>query len=94
MRKATLAVIGIGLAIYAFGVAQLRAEEQTRLYDARGNSIATAAPQGNGSVRYYDARGNSLGTSATTGGVTRFYSRRWTYASHNASDLKFRQEFP
>jgi YD repeat-containing protein len=73
MRKATLAVVGIWLAIYAFGVAQLRAEEQTRFYDARGNSIGTASPQSNGSVRYYDARGNSLGTSTTTGGVTRFY---------------------
>jgi hypothetical protein len=25
------------------------------LYDARGNSVGTAAPQGEGSTRYYDA---------------------------------------
>jgi hypothetical protein len=50
------------------------AEAQTRIYDARGNSIGTAAPQGQGSIRYYDPRGNSLGTSSTTPGeTTTFY---------------------
>jgi hypothetical protein len=38
---------------------------QTRLYDARGKSIGTAVPQGEGSVRYYDAQARSLGTSTT-----------------------------
>jgi hypothetical protein len=50
---------------------------QTRLYDARGNSIGTAAPQGNGTVRYYDNRGNSLGTSTTSlSGTRTFYGPR------------------
>jgi hypothetical protein len=45
-----MVILIIGLAIdYA------RAEPQTRLYDARGNSVGTAAPQGEGSTRYYDA---------------------------------------
>jgi YD repeat-containing protein len=47
--------------------------EQVRFYDARGNSLGTAVPYGNGSTRYYDARGRSLGTSTTSGGTTRFY---------------------
>jgi len=56
--------------------AKATGEEQTRIYDARGKSIGTLAPQGQGTVRYYDARGNSLGTSTTTGGVTKFYDAR------------------
>jgi YD repeat-containing protein len=51
------------------------AEPQTRFYDARGNSIGTAVPQGEGSTRYYDAGGRSLGTSTTMpgGGTRTFY---------------------
>jgi hypothetical protein len=68
------AIIAIAMVIYAFGVVLVRAEPQTRFYDARGNSIGTAAPQGDGSVRYYDSRGSSLGTSTTApGGTTTFY---------------------
>jgi hypothetical protein len=53
------------------------AESQTRLYDARGNSVGTAVPQGQGSVRYYDAQGKSLGTSTTTStGTTTFHDAR------------------
>jgi hypothetical protein len=51
-----------------------RAAEQTRVYDSRGNSVGTIAPQGGGSFRYYDSRGNSVGTSTTTGNTTKFYS--------------------
>jgi YD repeat-containing protein len=47
--------------------------QQTRVYDANGRSIGTAAPQGQGSTRYYDSRGKSLGTSTTTGNTTTFY---------------------
>jgi hypothetical protein len=68
-----LAIVAAAMAIYAFGVAHVRAGEQTRFSDAHGNSLGTAVPQGGGSVRYYDARGNSLGTSTTRGGTTTFY---------------------
>jgi hypothetical protein len=68
------AIIAIAMVIYAFGVVLVRAEPQTRFYDARGNSIGTATPQGDGSIRYRDAGGNSTGTSTTTpGGTTTFY---------------------
>jgi YD repeat-containing protein len=67
------AIIAIAIVIYTFGVVLVRAEPQTRFYDARGNSIGTATPQGQGSVRYYDSRGSSLGTSTTTGNTTTFY---------------------
>jgi YD repeat-containing protein len=53
------------------------AEPQTRFYDARGNSVGTAVPQGEGTVRYYDAQGRSLGTSTTNStGTTTFYGPR------------------
>jgi YD repeat-containing protein len=67
-----MVILIIGLAIdYA------RAEPQTRLYDARGNSVGTTVPQGQGSVRYYDSRGNSLGTSTTNStGTTTSYGPR------------------
>jgi hypothetical protein len=68
------AIIAIAMVIYAFGVVLVRAEPQTRFYDARGNSIGTATPQSDGSVRYRDAGGNSIGTSTTApGGTTTFY---------------------
>jgi hypothetical protein len=67
-----LTITIIALAVMATATVVL-AEPQTRVYDARGNSIGTAVPLGNGSVRYFDARGNSMGTSTTTGGTTRFY---------------------
>jgi hypothetical protein len=51
------------LAIAIIAATPAHAEPQTRLYDARGNSIGTAVPQGEGSIRYYDSRGNSLGTT-------------------------------
>jgi YD repeat-containing protein len=54
----------------------VHAQQQTRFYDARGNSLGTAVPLGQGTVRYYDARGNSLGTSTTTGNTTTFYGPR------------------
>ena len=47
--------------------------QQTRLYNARGNSVGTAVPQGEGTVRYYDARGRSVGTSTQTGNTIKFY---------------------
>jgi YD repeat-containing protein len=50
--------------------------QQTRVYDARGNSLGTTVPQGEGSTRYYDSRGRSLGTSTTTGNTTKFYNER------------------
>jgi YD repeat-containing protein len=48
--------------------------QQTRAYDARGNSLGTAVPQGERSTRFYDARGNTTGTATTTGNTTRFYN--------------------
>jgi YD repeat-containing protein len=50
--------------------------QQTRVYDARGNSVGTSTPQGDGSTRFYDTRGRSLGTSSTAGGTTNFYDAR------------------
>jgi len=47
--------------------------QQTRVYDAHGNSIGTSVPLGNGSTRFYDSRGNSLGTSTQVGDTTTFY---------------------
>jgi hypothetical protein len=67
------AIVFIAMAFMMFFVLQARSGEQTRFYDAQGNSLGTAVPQGNGSVRYYDSRGNSLGTSTTTGDTTTFY---------------------
>ena len=72
---ALFVAIPLGLFILLAVMLPAHSEEQTRLYDARGNSIGTAAPQGQGSVRYYDSRGNSLGTSTTTGNTTTFYDR-------------------
>jgi YD repeat-containing protein len=68
--------------VLALAIIDARAEEQTRFYDARGNSIGTAVPQGEGSVRYYDARGKSLGTSTTTGRSTTFYGPRANVTGH------------
>jgi hypothetical protein len=69
--------IPLGLFILLIVLVSAKAEEQTRVYDSRGNSIGTAAPQGQGSVRYYDRRGNSLGTSTTNStGTTTFYGSR------------------
>jgi YD repeat-containing protein len=70
MIKKIVLVFALALAVTAV---QAQDRPQTRFYDARGNSIGTAAPQGQGTVRYYDARGNSLGTSTTPGGATKFY---------------------
>jgi hypothetical protein len=71
MKRIT--VIAALAAILLFGN-NANAEPQTRIYDARGNSVGTAVPQGDGSTPYFDARGNSLGTSTTTpGGGTTFY---------------------
>jgi addiction module HigA family antidote len=70
---AVLPAAALALAIISAAPAPALAEQQTRFYDARGNSIGTAAPQGDGSVRYYDSHGRSLGTSSTTGNTTRFY---------------------
>jgi YD repeat-containing protein len=68
----------IALLLVASCQAPLRNAEaqQTRIYDANGRSVGTAAPQGEGSTRYYDARGRSLGTSTTTGNTTRYYDER------------------
>jgi len=53
------------------------AEEQTRIYDVRGNSIGTATREDDGTVRFRDARGSTTGTSTTTpGGGTTFYDPR------------------
>jgi hypothetical protein len=60
-------------ALLLIAAAALAEPQQTRVYDAHGNSVGTAVPQGEGSVRYYDARGNSLGTSTTINGTTTFY---------------------
>jgi len=59
--------MGIGLLL--LGLASTAHAEQVRFYDARGNSLGTAVPYGNGSARYYDrttrfynAGGRSLGS--------------------------------
>jgi len=75
---AIIAIIGL---FVSFAVAA-RAEEQTRFYGPNGQSLGTAAPQGNGTTRYYDARGNSLGTSTTTGRSTTFYGPRGNVTGH------------
>jgi hypothetical protein len=67
-------ILAIAMVAFAFAVSQVRAEPQTRFYDARGNSMGTSVPQSDGSTRYYDSRGNSLGTSTTTPGGTTYYS--------------------
>jgi hypothetical protein len=68
------AIIAAAMLLFAYGVSQVRAEPQTRIYGPDGRSIGTATPQGDGSVRYRDAGGNSLGTSTTTpGGTTTLY---------------------
>jgi YD repeat-containing protein len=56
MRPIPITIIAVFITATA-----ARAEPQTRRYDARGNSIGTAVPQGQGSTRYYDAQGRSLG---------------------------------
>jgi hypothetical protein len=51
--------------------------QQTRYYDARGNSLGTGSTSSSGQTRYYDSRGNSLGTSSTnSSGTTTFYDSR------------------
>ena len=51
--------------------------QQTRYYDARGNSLGTSSTSSSGQTRYYDSRGNSLGTSSTnSSGPTAFYNAR------------------
>ena len=74
-------VIALTVAWVVTIVALAHAEpQQTRLYDAKGNSIGTAVPLGDGSTRYFDARGNSLGTSTTNStGTTTFYGPRGNY---------------
>jgi hypothetical protein len=68
------AIVFIAMAFMMFFVLHARSGEQTRFYDAQGNSLGTAVPQGDDSVRYYDSRGSSIGTSTTTpGGTTTFY---------------------
>jgi hypothetical protein len=67
------AIVFIAMAFMMFFVLHARSGEQTRFYDAQGNSLGTGVPQSDGSVRYYDSRGNSLGTSTTRGGTTTFY---------------------
>jgi hypothetical protein len=69
-----LLIVAAAMVAFAFAVSQVRAGEQTRFYDAHGNSVGTAVPQSDGSTRYYDARGNSAGTSTTTPGGTTYYS--------------------
>jgi hypothetical protein len=69
-----LLIVAAAMVAFAFAVSQMRAEEQTRFYDARGNSVGTSVPQNDGSTRYYDNRGNSLGTSTATPGGTTYYS--------------------
>jgi hypothetical protein len=69
-----LAIAIIAVAAMALLVLHARSEPQTRFYDARGNSLGTSVPQGDGSMRYYDKGGSSIGTSTTTpGGTTTFY---------------------
>jgi hypothetical protein len=69
------AVAAVAAAWLAAGVLIAMAEpQQTRVYDARGNSVGTIVPQGDGSTRHYDARGNSLGTSTLNHGTTTYYS--------------------
>jgi hypothetical protein len=68
--------VAVAVLLLAVSVAPSHAQ-QTRFYDSRGNSIGTAAPQGQGAVRYYDSRGKSLGTSSTnSSGTTTFYDSR------------------
>jgi hypothetical protein len=67
------AIVFIAMAFMMFFVLHARSGEQTRFYDAQGNSLGTGVPQSDGSVRYYDSRGNSLGTSTTRGNTTTFY---------------------
>jgi hypothetical protein len=69
----TVAIVTITMVALALLMVNARSEPQTRLYDARGNSLGTATPQSDGTVGYRDAGGNSLGTSTTTGNTTTFY---------------------
>jgi hypothetical protein len=76
-------ITAVVLLLLGLSLHRANAEEQTRFYDSRGNSIGTAAPQGAGSVRYFDSRGNSLGTTTTTpGGTTTFYDSRGSVTGH------------
>ena len=51
--------------------------QQTRYYDARGNSLGTSSTSSSGQTRYYDSRGNSLGTGSTSSsGTTTYYDSR------------------
>jgi hypothetical protein len=51
--------------------------QQTRYYDAHGNSLGTSSTSSGGQTRYYDSRGNSLGTSSTnSSGTTTYYNSR------------------
>jgi hypothetical protein len=51
------AIVFIAMAFMMFFVLHARSTEQTRFYDAQGDRLGTAVPQGDGSVRYYDSRG-------------------------------------
>jgi hypothetical protein len=51
--------------------------QQTRFYDARGNSIGTATTSPSGQTTFRDSRGSTKGTSSTnSSGTTTFYDRR------------------
>jgi hypothetical protein len=71
-----LAIVAVAMAIYPYGVAQVRAEPQTRFYSPDGRSLGTAVPQGQGTIRYYGANGSSLGSSTWVGNTTTFYNPR------------------
>ena len=44
------------------------AGEQTRFYDARGNSIGTATRDSQGTTTFRDSRGSTTGTASTSVG--------------------------
>jgi hypothetical protein len=61
-----LTIVAKAMVVYAIALVQVKAGEQIRVYDSRGNSVGTIVPQSDGSTRYYNSRGNSMGTSTTT----------------------------
>jgi hypothetical protein len=77
------AIVFIAMAFMMVFVLHARSGEQTRFYDAQGNSLGTGVPQSDASVRYYDSRGSSTGTSTTTSsGTTTFYGPDGNITGH------------
>jgi hypothetical protein len=62
MKLSILIVLALTIASSAF------AGEQTRFYDARGNSVGTATRDSQGTTTFRDSRGNTTGTASTSAG--------------------------